>query len=87
MLFLPEPDNREWLYAWCFSHGVMHRFFAHDTPWCTATWIAFTATNEAEALASKRAAYGDAQFLHELPVKEQIEVIETAKARTGEPIQ
>lgn len=68
-------------YAWCFSHGVFHRFPEGDTPWCTATWIAFTATTRTEALTAKRAAYGDAQFLHELPADKQIEVIETAEAR------
>lgn len=71
-------------YAWCFSHGVLHRFPAGDTPWCTATWVAFTATTKAEALAAKHAAYGDAQFLNDLPADKQIEVIETAEARTGQ---
>ncbi|WP_127468743.1 hypothetical protein [Streptomyces sp. B27] len=68
-------------YAWCFSHGVLHTFPAGDIPWCTAVWVAFTAATEAEALASKHAAYGDAQFLDGLPVDKQIEVIETTDAR------
>lgn len=68
-------------YAWCFSHGVLHTFREGDTPWCTATWIAFTATTRTDALAAKHAAYGDAQFLHDLPVEKQVEVIETADAR------
>lgn len=68
-------------YAWCFSHGALHTFPVDHTPWCTAVWIAFTATNEAEALTSKHAIYGDAQFLDELPVEKRIEVIETTDAR------
>lgn len=68
-------------YAWCFSHGVLHPFTAGETPWCTATWIAFTATTEPDALAAKRAAYGDAQFLHDLSADQQVEVIEIADAR------
>lgn len=71
-------------YAWCFSHGALHAFPVGHTPWCTAVWVAFTAAHEAEALAAKHAAYGDAQFLHDLPADKQIEVIETADARTGQ---
>ncbi|WP_329217299.1 hypothetical protein [Streptomyces microflavus] len=71
-------------YAWCFSHGVFHTFPEGDTPWCTATWIAFTATTRIDALAAKHAAYGDAQFLHDLPADKQIEVIGIAEARTGQ---
>ncbi|MBT2430550.1 hypothetical protein J7F02_34510 [Streptomyces sp. ISL-112] len=70
-------------YAWCFSHGMLHAFPEGDTPWCTANWIAFTATTRLDALAAKHAAYGDAQFLHDLPADQQIEIIETADARTG----
>ena len=68
-------------YAWCFSHGVLHRFSSGNEPWCTATWIAFTATTEEGALAAKTEAYGDARFLHELPADKQIEVIKIAQAR------
>ncbi|MFH9765172.1 hypothetical protein ACH4N4_30435 [Streptomyces microflavus] len=71
-------------YAHCFSHGALHTFREGDTPWCTATWIAFTATTRTGALAAKHAAYGDAQFLHDLPADKQTEVIETADARTGQ---
>ncbi|MEI5032407.1 hypothetical protein RB201_04200 [Streptomyces sp. S1A(2023)] len=45
-------------------------------------WVAFTATTEAGALAAKQAAYGDAEFLHELPADKQIEIIEIADARS-----
>jgi hypothetical protein len=63
-------------YAWCFSHGTMHRFPEGDRPWCTAAWVAFTATTEDNAMAAKQHAYGDARFLHELPATQQLEVIE-----------
>jgi hypothetical protein len=72
---------RKTIYAWCFSHGIMHHFNAGDEPWCTASWIAFTATTAEEAHASKEAAYGDAAFLHQLPVDKQLEVIEIGDAR------
>lgn len=68
-------------YAWCFSHGTLHRFQPGTTPWCTATWVAFTATTEAAALEAKQAAYGDARFLGQLPVGQQLDVIEIADAR------
>lgn len=80
----PIGASRITRYAHCFSHGVLHTFAEGDTPWCTATWIAFTATTRLDALAAKRAAYGEAQFLHELPADKQIEVIEITEARTGE---
>ncbi|MFJ5644089.1 hypothetical protein [Streptomyces sp. NPDC093223] len=67
-------------YAWCFSHGGMHHFTGQ--PWCTAVWVPFTATNEPDALAAKQHAYGDARFLHELPVRQQLEVIEIRETWT-----
>jgi len=69
-------------YAWCFSHGIMHRFPEGEDPWCTATWVAFTATTAEEAAEAEQAAYGDARFLHELPADKQLEVIEIGDART-----
>lgn len=68
-------------FAWCFSHGTMHRFPEGDEPWCTARWIAFTATTQEEADAAKQAAYGDARFLHELSSERQLEIIEMGEAR------
>lgn len=68
-------------YAWCFDHGTLHRFPAGDTPWCTAAWVALTATTEQDALDAKHAAWGEARFLHELPVTQQLEVIEIGEAR------
>jgi hypothetical protein len=65
-------------YAWCFSHGALHHF--NETPWCTATWVAFTAATETDALAAKEHAYGDARFLHELPTEQQLDVIEIREA-------
>ncbi|MCX5137613.1 hypothetical protein OOK06_36710 [Streptomyces sp. NBC_00340] len=68
-------------FAWCFSHGTMHRFQPDTDPWCTANWVAFTATAEDTALKAKTHAYGNARFLHELPVEQQLEVIEIGEAR------
>lgn len=68
-------------YAWCFSHGTMHRFQPGTEPWCTATWVAFTETTEPGAHAAKQYAYGDARFLDELSIEKQLEVIEIGEAR------
>lgn len=70
--------NVAW-YAWCFSHGLMHRF--HGDPWCTATWIAFPVDTAMEAHEAKHHAYGDARFLHELPAEQQMDVIEAREAQ------
>jgi len=68
-------------HAWCFSHGRMHTFDADETPWCTASWVAFAVTGELQALEAKQAAYGGARFLNELPVEKQLEVMEIGEAR------
>lgn len=60
-------------YAWCFSHGRLHRF--DGTPWCTATWVRLTGVTKSDALANKRARYGNAQFLHQLPDEQQYQLI------------
>ena len=44
--------------------------------WCTATWVPFIAASEEQAIEAKRAAYGDARFLDDLPVEKRVEVIE-----------
>jgi hypothetical protein len=72
------------MFAWCFSHGTLHRFDPED-PWCTATWIAFTATSGKEAFEAKRHAYGDARFLDQLSPEQQLEVIEAAETRPSPP--
>lgn len=66
-------------FAWCFSHGRMHHF--DGEPWCTASWVGFTAATEQAALEAKQHAYGDAEFLDQLPVDKQIEVIEIGEGR------
>ncbi len=68
-------------YAWCFDHGIMHRFNVGDEPWCTARWVAFTATTAGEAQAAKTEAYGAAYFLSQLPADKQLEVIKIGQAR------
>jgi hypothetical protein len=57
-------------YAWCFSHGRLHRFT--DEPWCTATWTRLDGDTEADAIANKIGRYGDAQFVHQLPAEQQL---------------
>lgn len=64
-----NPSNGE-TFAWCFSHGRLHRFTRE--PWCTATWVRLNGTTEDEALAAKRARFGDAQFLRHLPLEQQL---------------
>lgn len=69
---------REFTYAWCFDHGVLHRF--EGEPWCTAAWVPFVATGFDEASEAKTAAYGDAVFLDELTPDKQLEVLEIRNA-------
>lgn len=63
------------VFAWCFSHGTMHHFPAGEEPWCTASWVWLAGLTREQAEASKQAAYGDARFLHELPAREQLAII------------
>jgi hypothetical protein len=70
------PATASPTYAWCFSHGQLHTFAADESPWCTATWVPFTAATKEQALEAKRAAYGEAQFLDALTLEQQVEVIE-----------
>jgi hypothetical protein len=62
-------------FAWCFSHGRLHRFTAK--PWCTATWVGLRSITEAGATAEKLAQFGEAQFFHHLPPEEQALVLGT----------
>ncbi|MFF5639522.1 hypothetical protein [Streptomyces sp. NPDC012825] len=64
-------------YAYCFSHGCLHVFEAGKEPSCGATWVAFNAACEEEALEAKEAAYGDARFFDELSLPHKLEVLET----------
>ncbi len=59
-------------FAWCFSHGRLHRFT--NRPWCTATWVPLTGTTEDDALADKAARFGDAVFIDHLPLEQQAAV-------------
>jgi hypothetical protein len=63
-------------FAWCFSHGTMHRFHTTDTPWCTADWLWLAGSTETAALADKHQRYGDAQFLHDLTPEQQVAALE-----------
>ena len=54
------------LYAWCFSHGLLHK-----SDWCEATWVKLHADSEEDALRLKNVLFGEARFVHELPVDMQ----------------
>lgn len=69
---LEGPPDR---WAWCFSHGLQHRFAADQDPWCTATWVWLDGVTEAAALTTKAQVYSDARFLHELPDYQQLAII------------
>lgn len=69
------------VYAWCFDHGTLHRFQPGTTPWCTAAWIHLDAYSEEVALAIKRRAWGDARFLDELTLEQQLTIVELAASR------
>ncbi|MGX1129929.1 hypothetical protein RKD49_002119 [Streptomyces glaucescens] len=66
-------DDGEWV--WCFSHGRLHHFAPGDEPWCTATWTRLDGATEHDALADKQARYGEAQFIHQLPDEQQLQLI------------
>lgn len=61
-------------YAWCFSHGCIHRFVGE--PWCTATWVPLEGETEEQAMSVKEGRYGSARFLHDLPDEQQLATIE-----------
>lgn len=65
--------NDQKMFAWCFSHGVMHHF-AGD-PWCTAQWVPLCGVTETEAMGFKERTYGGARFLHQLSNDQQIKII------------
>ncbi|MFY1686391.1 hypothetical protein [Plantactinospora sp. WMMB782] len=62
-------------YAWCFSHGRMHKFVAPEGPWCSASWLPLGEDEEA-AYSAKAARVGDAQFMDDLPLEVQVEVVD-----------
>ena len=72
------------VYAWCFSHGTLHRFKPRETPWCTASWVHLDAYSEEAALGIKQRAWGDAQFLHELSLDQQVVIIGLAESRQAD---
>ncbi|MGW2109404.1 hypothetical protein [Streptomyces sp. NPDC001948] len=77
------PDT----HAWCFDHGRAHTFKGGKEPWCGAAWVAFAATSAKEALTAKQAAYGDAQFFHQLSAADQLDVIKIRGTRSEAPAQ
>jgi hypothetical protein len=67
--------------AWCFSHGRMHTFGSSDGAWCTADWVDLGASNPALAEDRKRAHFGDARFMHDLPLEAQEAVMQQVQER------
>lgn len=65
--------NDQKTFAWCFSHGALHCFAGE--PWCTARWVSLPGGTEEEAMSSKKLAYGEARFLHQLPHDWQIALL------------
>ncbi|MFG1858444.1 hypothetical protein ACGFJT_41895 [Actinomadura geliboluensis] len=79
---LTEPAESTPLYAWCFSHGRLHRFHADPArAWCTATWMPLEGESEDAALADKNTRYGQALFDHELARDQRLAVINACAAR------
>ncbi|MFF4417052.1 hypothetical protein ACFYY8_31410 [Streptosporangium sp. NPDC001559] len=74
-------------FAWCFSHGRLHRFTPSreypDGAWCTAHWSRLAGATEEEALADKANRFGDAQFIDQLPLEVQVEVADETRPRRG----
>ena len=71
---------RESAYAWCFSHGDMHNF-ADTRPWCTADWVDLGTRNAVSAERIKHDHFGDARFMHQLPLEAQEAVMEQVRER------
>jgi hypothetical protein len=68
------------IYTWCFSHGTMHTFGVVGA-WCTADWIDLGANSEESARRIKRAHFGDARFINDLPLEGQEAVMEQVRER------
>ncbi len=68
-----NPDNDE-SFAWCFSHGRLHRF--NSQPWCTADWVRLPGASQDEARAAQVERFGEAVFLHHLPLEQQAEIVQ-----------
>jgi hypothetical protein len=60
----------------------MHTFWPDRTAWCTATWTVVDGATEEDAFEAKVKRFGDAQFIHHLPLDQQEEIIR-AEVRRG----
>lgn len=70
------------VFAWCFDHGVLHRFRPRDhASWCTGRWVHLDAYVEATALGMKQEGWGDARFLHDLNPDQQATIAKSAEMR------
>jgi hypothetical protein len=58
----------------------MHTFGV-DGAWCTAHWVDLGTRNAFSAENIKQAHFGDARFMHELPLEAQEAVAEQVEAR------
>ncbi|MFI8903885.1 hypothetical protein ACIGO7_37760 [Streptomyces virginiae] len=63
-------------YAWCFDHGVLHRFSPAEGPWCTGTWVQLPGVSEDLALEAKERQYGEARFFDQLTLEQQVMLVE-----------
>jgi hypothetical protein len=68
-------------FAWCFSHGRLHRFAGPDAPWCTAHWAPLSGVTEAEAYRDKVTRFGSVQFIDSLTGEQQLALIDLHSAR------
>ncbi|MFF5445506.1 hypothetical protein [Streptomyces sp. NPDC012888] len=71
-------------FAWCFSHGRLHRFAGTDEPWCTAHWAPLTGKTEVEACLDKATRFGSAQFIDGLTGEQQLALIDSHRARRAD---
>ena len=66
-------------YAWCFDHGRLHHFT--NGAWCTAAWTPLAGTTKAQAMADKTTRYGDAIYIDQLPLEQQVKLVNERQAR------
>ncbi|MFJ8313300.1 MULTISPECIES: hypothetical protein [unclassified Streptomyces] len=62
-------------YAFCFDQGDLH-VFRGEEPWCTAAWVTLSGSTRDEALEDKRSRFGKARFVDDLPLEQQVEVLQ-----------
>lgn len=63
------------MYAFCFDHGELHVFRGGE-PWCTAAWVTLSGSNREEAWEEKLSRFGEARFVDDLSLEQQVEVLQ-----------